>query len=97
MPIDRERSDKKWGRLAVDFVLVVAKDDDRRRRLLQTLEQVDHLCFLFDVLDLLDNVERGGTGATDVDEDRLHERGLGKVLDSLRHSGREEERLTLVL
>lgn len=64
---------------------------------MQTLEQVDHLRFLFDVLDLLDNVERGGTGATDIDEDRLHERGLGKVLDPLRHGSREEERLTLML
>lgn len=84
-----------WGRLrrpsnrspslTIDLVLVIAENDSRRGCLLQTFEQIHHLRFLLDVLNFLNDVERRGTSSTDVDNNRLHERLLGEVLDTFWH------------
>ncbi len=81
----------------IDLVLVVAEDDDRRWRLLQTLEKVDHLGLLFDIFHFLNDVQVGGTGSADVDENRVDKGLLRKVLDLARHGGREQQGLALVL
>lgn len=85
------------GGRTVDLVLVVAEDDHGRRGLLQALEQIHHLGLLLDVLNLLDDVQVGRTGSTDVDEDGSDERLLREVLDRLRHGRREEQGLSLGL
>lgn len=72
LPSKAQNNKQKKRRRTVDLVLVVGKDDGRRGRLLEALEEVDHLCLLLDVLDLLDDVERRGAGAADVDDDGLH-------------------------
>lgn len=46
---------------------------------------------------LLDNVEVSRSCTSDVNEDRLDQNVLGEVLELLRHGGREEERLPLLL
>ena len=58
----------------VDVGLGLAEDEDGRRRLLEALEQVEHLRLLLDVLDLLDHVQVGGSRPADVDDHRLDER-----------------------
>ena len=57
--------------LTINFVLIVRKDDHRRRRLLQAFEQVHHLGFLLDILDFLNDIQIGSTSSTNVDCDRL--------------------------
>ena len=74
----------------VHFVLVVAEYDDRRSRLLQALEQIDHLSLLFDVFDDLQHVQVGGTRSADVNQHRPNKRLLGKVLDLSWHRGGEK-------
>mmetsp|Transcript_25927 Transcript_25927/g.38076 ORF Transcript_25927/g.38076 Transcript_25927/m.38076 type:complete len:290 (-) Transcript_25927:1257-2126(-) len=81
----------------VDICLVLAENDCRRRRLLQTLEKIDDARFLFDVLDLLDDVEVGCTGAANVDHDGPHESRFRKVHNMLGHSRREKHGLALPL
>ena len=81
----------------VDLVLVLAKDDHGRRRLLQTFEEVDHLGFLLDVLDDLEHVQVGSARTSDVDKHGPDKRLLRKVLNLARHRGGKEERLALAL
>ena len=81
----------------VHVLLLLGEDEHRRRRLLQALQQVRYARLGLDVLDLLDDVGAGRTGATNVHRDRLDEGTLGEVLYLLGHCGREEERLTLRL
>jgi hypothetical protein len=90
-------SETTTRRLTIDLVFVVAENNGRRSRLLQALKQVHHLGLLLDVLDLLDNVHTRGSRSTDIDNDRLDQSLLSKVLDTLGHRCREEERLALVL
>ena len=69
----------------------------RRRRLLQTLEEIDDLRLLLDVLHLLDDIKTCGSGSTDVDCDGLHKGTASKRLDLLGHRGTKEQRLSLRL
>lgn len=80
----------------VDLVLVVAEDDDGRRGLLETFQEINHFGLLLDVLDLLDDVHVGGTGTADVDQNGVDEGLLSKVLDLARHGSGEQECLALV-
>ena len=48
----RERR-RRRSELTIDLILVITEDDDWRRSLLQAFEQVNHLGFLFHVLDFL--------------------------------------------
>jgi hypothetical protein len=45
-------------KLTINFVLVVTEDNNRRRRLLQTFEEVQHLGFLLDVFNFLNDLFR---------------------------------------
>ena len=74
----------------VHFVLVIAKNDDGRRSLLQAFEKIDHLGLLLDIFDDLQDVQVGGTRSTDVDKYRTDERLLREVLDFSGHRGGEK-------
>ncbi len=82
---------------SVDVLLLLGKNQHRRRRLLQTLKQVNSPRLLLHVFNFLDDVHGRCAGSAHVDRDGAHEGGTGKVLNLLRHRGREEERLTLGL
>ena len=81
----------------VHIVLLLGKDQHGRLRLLQALENVDHLRFLFDIFDILPAVEAGSSGTTHVHRNRLYQGTPRKVLNFLGHGSREEQRLTLAL
>ena len=74
----------------VYLIFVVAEDDNWRSRLLQALEQVDHLGLLFDIFNDLQNVQVGGTRSADINKNRPNKRLLGEVLDLSGHSGGEK-------
>lgn len=74
----------------VHLVLVVTKNDDGRRGLLQAFEKIDHLGLLLDIFDDLQDVEVGGTRSADVDKYRTDERLLREVLDFSGHRGGEK-------
>jgi hypothetical protein len=74
----------------VHLVLVVAEDDDWRSRLLQALEQIDHLGLQFDIFDDLQDVQVGGTCSADVNKHGPNKRLLGKVLNLSGHRGGEK-------
>lgn len=74
----------------VHFVLVIAKNDDGRRSLLQAFEKIDHLGLLLDIFDDLQDVQVGGTRSTDIDKYRTDERLLREVLDFSGHRGGEK-------
>lgn len=69
----------------------------RRGRLLQRFEEVHNLGLLLDILHLLHHVQAGSARPAHVHRDGLDQGAAGKVLDLLRHGGREEQRLPLAL
>ena len=73
------------------------QDPYRWLRFLQTLQDVDHFGFLFDVLHFLNDVQARRSGTSYVDGDWLHQRTACKVLNLLGHGGREQQCLTLAL
>src|SRR4051794_8471018 len=81
----------------VHVVLVLRKDEYGGRGLLETLKEVDDFGLLFDVLDLLNDVEGSGARAANIDGDGVDEGLFGEVLDFFGHRGGEEEGLALVL
>mmetsp|Transcript_48848 Transcript_48848/g.139856 ORF Transcript_48848/g.139856 Transcript_48848/m.139856 type:complete len:568 (+) Transcript_48848:151-1854(+) len=96
--VDRHDLDALQQQVLVHVVhvrLVLAENQHGWRGLLQALEQVDQLRLLLDVLDLLDDVQVCRTCTAHVDDDRVHQCGLGKVLDLPWHGGTEQERLAL--
>jgi hypothetical protein len=84
-------------RSTIDFIFIITEDDDGRRSFLETFEKVDHLSLLFNVFDLLYDVQISGPSSTDVNDDWLDETVFGEVSDSFRHSSGEEEGLSLTL
>ena len=73
------------------------QDPYRWLRFLQTLQDVDHFGFLFDVLHFLNDIQARRSGTSHVDGDWLHQRTARKVLNLLGHGGREQQCLTLAL
>mmetsp|Transcript_60074 Transcript_60074/g.95398 ORF Transcript_60074/g.95398 Transcript_60074/m.95398 type:complete len:278 (+) Transcript_60074:225-1058(+) len=81
----------------VDIALIAAKDENRRRRLLEALEQIHDLGLVLHVLHFLDHVEIGGACPSHIDDNRLHHRLARQIAHFLRHGRAEKHLLNLVL
>mmetsp|Transcript_1631 Transcript_1631/g.5041 ORF Transcript_1631/g.5041 Transcript_1631/m.5041 type:complete len:378 (+) Transcript_1631:380-1513(+) len=94
--VHSHRLDALGEQILVDVVhlaLLLREDEHRGSRLLQHLQQIDDLGLLLDVLNLLDDVQVGGSGTAHVHLNGRDQRTLGELLDLARHGGREEKRL----
>ncbi len=63
----------------IDLGLLLREDEDRRRCLLQTLEQVHKLGLLLDKLHFLQHIKIGSTSATHVHSNGRHKRAVGEL------------------
>lgn len=81
----------------INFIFIIAKDDNGGRSFLETFEKVYHLSLLLDIFYLLYYVEISSTSTADVDHDRFDETVFGEVADGFGHGSTEEEGLPLAL
>mmetsp|Transcript_14242 Transcript_14242/g.21071 ORF Transcript_14242/g.21071 Transcript_14242/m.21071 type:complete len:260 (-) Transcript_14242:832-1611(-) len=88
--------EKKVFVYVIDILLFLAKNANRRRRLLQTLQQIHNFSLLLHIFNLLNDVQVGSTGPSNVNQDRLDQNIFGKVLELFGHCGAEEQSLSLL-